>query len=180
MNISKSCWRDIRVNLVDLRRAAEILDSCYRMYDDACVKHAVKVLAFEGIEAVMVDDRLLGICDLSREILREALENLNVISSNDKIEVYYLHMDAYVTSYIGRLLAREYPDKIVILVHEIPRVGGGFIYLRSMRRSLKGLIKDLRDEGVKVGGKETVAVIEFLGGYRKMLRKVINGVKRNL
>lgn len=79
--------------------------------------------------------------------LREALTDLSMLFSDDEIKVYHLRIDAYVTSQIGRMLAKKNPDKVVILVHEVPKIGGGFIYLRSLRSSLKDLIRNLRGRG---------------------------------
>lgn len=47
---------DTKVNVADLRRIAEILDSCYRIYDTARIDYAVGILASGGIEAIMDDD----------------------------------------------------------------------------------------------------------------------------
>jgi len=163
-----------KVDMITLRRAADILDSCYRIYNGVCIEHVVRKLAFENIEAIMGDAYLFKTYNLSKEIMLKALKNLDKVFSNVKISVYYLCMDAYVTSYVGRKLAKDNPDKIIVLVHEIPRIGGGFIYIRSIKRTLKSLIKNLRKEGFKVGGKEKVAVIEFMGSYKDTLRRVID------
>ena len=172
--------RKLIVNMGDvktLRRAVDVIDSCYRIADNTCVEHAVRKLAFEDIEAVVNDHQLISAYNSSREMMVKALSALDKIFSNTEFAVYHLRMDAYVTSSVGRKLAEENPSKIIILVHEIPKIGGGFIYVRSMRESLKKLIKVLRGKGLKIGGKETVVVAEFKESYEGILHKIIDGVK---
>ena len=164
---------NINNDVPTLRRVVDMLDSCYRIYDEMCIRHVVRKLAFENVKAIINDQYLLETYAQSKEIISKAFNSLHKIFSNTEISVFYLRMDAYVTSHLGRRLAKDNPDKIIILVHEIPKIGGGFIYVRSMRITLKSLIKSLRDKGFRVGGKETVAVIEFTGNHENCLRKVL-------
>jgi hypothetical protein len=50
-----------------------------------------------------------------------------------------------------------------VLVHTIPAIGGGFIYVRSVTHSLEKLRRHMEQRGWRSGGKKSVAVFTYHG-----------------
>ncbi len=165
------------MGLVELRRLAARIDSCYRLLDTSCIKHAVEQAARDPY-ALLADRRLAEAEQRASRLLEEALQKLKPLREERNLRVYYLEMDAYVTSALGRRLAADNPSGVAVLVHHIPQRRGGYIYARSISRQLGGVIPELRSLGVKAGGKSHVVVIEYRGGPWRVLETLLGLLKR--
>ena len=168
------------VSLKELRGVAESIDSCYRLLDEECLRYAARRAA-EDPMGLVSDGRLLGARERARRLLDEALEKARLLSETGRALVYFLEMDAYVTSAVGRRLAAMHPDKVVVLVHSLPSQGRGTIYARSIVHELSDVADLLRARGVRVGGKTNVLVIEYRGEeYEELLRPLLEAVEATL
>ncbi len=161
-------------SLQELREAAVRIDSCYRLLDEDCLRHAVRVAAEEGVEGILGDQRLREAAERANGLLEEALAALQGPEEPARgVRVYRLDMDAYVTSAVGRRLAAEAPEAVTVLVHRFPGSRRGFIYARSLARSLAPVLQRLRSRGLRVGGKEHVVVLEFQGDPGPLLEALL-------
>ncbi len=168
------------VGLGELRRVAELIDSCYRVLDTECLRRAVRVAARNPL-GLLGDEQLASAKKLSDELLRTAWEKLEEIRRDKHISVYTLSMDAYITSAIGRRLASNEPGKIIVLVHSIPSQRRGFIYVRSITHRLDGVRNRLRAREVPVAGKTHVLVISYEGNeYGKYLSLLLDAINNEI
>lgn len=165
--------------LQDLREAVDLVDSSYRVLDYDCLRSIARTLSVEGLSGLYT----LGCARANREkaerIVEDALSRLERAYSSDALDIYTLVYDAYVTSAIGRRLASESPQKIVALVHTLPRSGVTFAYVRSVSRDLSPVRRALEGYGYRVGGKSHVIVVEAgPGSARELVGRLVEAVAR--
>ncbi|MET1128111.1 MAG: hypothetical protein ABWW70_02190 [Thermoproteota archaeon] len=158
--------RGAQASLPALRSLAEAIDSCYRLLDTRCLARAVERAA-ENPHALTRDPELASALKRARSLVEEALASLEPLRAAGALKAYRLVMDAYVTSAVGRRLAAQNPDAVVVLVHFIPRQGRAVIYIRSVSRSLVQLAERLRGKGVKAAGKESVVVVDVAASSKE-------------
>ncbi len=164
------------VSLRELRGVAESIDSCYRLLDEDCLRYAAWRAAEDPL-GLMYDERLVKARRRAERLLDEALGKAKLLEETEKVLVYFLEMDAYVTSAVGRKLAARNPDRVVVLVHSMPNHGRGTIYARSITHRLSGIADRLRARGVRVAGKTNVLVIEYNGvKYEELLRILLEAI----
>ncbi len=135
------------------------IDSCHKLFDHTCTHRAVLAVAEEPrgvLEDPYYDKALKRIEELNREVEKA----LKPISETGFVRVYELILDAYVTGHVGRQLAVGH-DGVIVLVHWIPRLNMGFIYVRSRKYDLSPIASELRRRGYRVGGKDYVFVVEY-------------------
>lgn len=166
------------IGLEELREAAIRVDSCYRLLDESCLRHAVRVAAEAGARGILGDERLREARIRADRLLDEAL---HLLQGPERpvpgVLLYRLDMDAYVTSALGRRLAAENPESVTVLLHRLPRSSRGFIYARSLSRSLAPVLQMLRARGLRVGGKEHVVVLEFQGDPGPVLMALLEALQ---
>ncbi len=163
-NALSMCSKELATELSDeelrlFERASDIIDACYRLIKPEMIKHAVKVLANEGVKGVIEDKALLRNYYEFTRISREALDHLEKVYVKGLIEVYDLRLNAYLTSFIGRLLARRNSKGAIILRHQIDSLGLTYVYIRSYSISMASLRNRLARLGYRVGGKDYVVVV---------------------
>ncbi len=149
-----------------LRRAAEAIDSAYRVMDEDCLRRAAMAAAEAGVEAVLGLDCIVEARERARGLLEEVLSRLE---GPERLPcgglLYKLEMDAYVTSAVGRRLAARNPGRLTVLVHVSPRAGVARLYARSPgSAAVERFAEALRRLGFRVAGKESVAVAEAPAG----------------
>jgi len=151
----------------DLKRLHSLsvrVDSCYRLLDYDCLWLSILAgvsLGANGIERLEEVDRASA---RAGELVRQALSQLKLVFEREGIRVYSLVFDGYVTSYVGRWLAKSsHGNMVSVLVHYIPGEGRGFIYARSLSGGLSRVIRVLRRRSLRVGGKDAVLVVEYSG-----------------
>jgi len=161
-------------------RLARSIDSCYRLLDYDCLRYAVTRLAEDPLGA-LGDRRLEEALARAEEIVEEALGSIEKLYEDRDVAAYWLEINAYVTSAVGRRLAAEDPGRVIVLAHMMPREKWGYIYARSVSRELTGLARLLRGKGLRVGGKTNVAVVEFASRRQaeKIVKEIIEYFKRN-
>ncbi|WP_317895130.1 DHH family phosphoesterase [Pyrofollis japonicus] len=171
--LAEELLKETNVSLEEAGRLARSIDSCYRLLDYSCLRYAVRRLAEDPLGAL--NDRVLGEALAKAEkIVEKALGSLEKLYKDEAIAVYWLSLDAYVTSAIGRRLAAENPDKVMVLAHYMPREKRGYVYIRSVSKELVGLARFLRERGVKPGGKTNVVVVEF--SNKDQAEEIINAI----
>jgi len=158
-----SMIKELGRNIEELKELSESIDSCYRLLDNACLKEAVYVGSRDGINGLMKLKSLIKAKAKANDLINDAFNKLHLILNRKGVKLYELTYNAYVTSAIGRKLAELNPKDIIVLLHHIPKLGKGYIYVRSMSRKLSTLREKLTARGVKVGGKEYVLVMEYVG-----------------
>jgi len=151
---------ELNMTLNDFVRAVELIDSCYRVVDSKCVEHAVRVLAEKGVEGVLHDEVLINTRELASRYVESAYDRLQSLKEPcPGVKVWKLRLDSLVTSYVGRSLARAYPDDVILLAHNIPSLNVTYVYVRSYSMPLRKFLEKLREEGLNVGGKDMVFVV---------------------
>lgn len=165
--------------LAELLKAVEAVDSCYPLLDTACIDHAVELLAAKGLAAVLDDPRLMEARRRFRELVGEALRDAeaNAIREGAVIATE-VAVDALVTPKVGRILAREHPDSVVIVQHWIPNLGKGMVYVRSRKHMVGWIAARARAMGYEAGGKDRVAVIHYY--QQSQGGKIVEAVTRML
>jgi hypothetical protein len=165
------------VSVSELRSYVDIIDSSYRMIDEDCIIELVYNIKEKGVKGVEESecayrnyDRMKTAMTAIEDLLRKEMEKGSML-------VYSLKYDMYVTSAIGRKLASENPEKIVFLIHTIPKLNIGFLYIRSITRKLTGLRKQFEQLGFKTGGKEKVVVVEYKPGMENKLLHIIENLE---
>ena len=168
------------LSLTKIRFAVDLVDSCYRVLNYDCIEYVRTRLIHEGLSDILNDPYLIKIKKEVDEVISKALSSLRVLRTERELSVFHLKMDAFITSSIGRLLASNNPDRVITLVHEIPSLGGGFIYVRSVKYVLEDVLIKLKRAGLEVGGKKAVFVVRFKGDYSDVLNNVIDKLLNNL
>ncbi|NPA05456.1 MAG: hypothetical protein GXO09_05120 [Crenarchaeota archaeon] len=153
--------------------AAEMLDSCYRRLDYACIERSVGLLAASGISGVLGDERLRRSMREVEEELRAALDNTRCREVEDSGVLYCeTELNNPLHTLIGRRLACRNKGSIVVLVARVKKLNDTIIYVRSVTRSPGKLLDKARAlvkaecPWASIGGKERVFAVEKLGGCR--------------
>lgn len=178
IEIAEELLRGLDVAIGELREVSEYVDSCYRLYNRTCIARVIRLLVEGDVRQVMRDPYIRRVRIRAQRVLTEALRRVVQLQENECVAVYKLVMDAYVTSYVGRTLASKHWDKYTVLIHWIPRISRGFIYVRSFREDLSGAIEGLRSTGLRVGGKRNVMVLEL--GSPEELNKAMKLVEKSI
>ncbi len=150
---------ELSMTLNDFVRAVELIDSCYRIVNSKCIEHAVQVLAEEGVRGVLRDEVLINAHESASRYVESAYDRLQSLEEPcPGVKIWKLSLDSLVTSYVGRSLARAYPDDVILLAHNIPSLNVTYVYVRSYSVPLRRFLEKLREEGLNVGGKDMVFV----------------------
>ena len=176
----KSVVEKSGLTIASLLEAVELVDSCYRLLDSECVSKAVNIAFSEGIEGVLRSDFLLRKKELLNEELRKSSSSVREVLRRDPYIVYELGSDLYITSYLGRKLAAENPDRVVVLYHRLKSLNKTYIYVRSQTKCLRKCIPLFRGEGLEVGGKDKVFVITSALSKELNINELIEGMRRCL
>ncbi|OYT44702.1 MAG: hypothetical protein B6U85_09660 [Desulfurococcales archaeon ex4484_42] len=163
LNYIHDIIKEVNTDIKELIKLSESIDSCYRLLDYTCLKEAVYIGSKDGVEGLLKLKPLINARARAESLINDALNKLHLILNRKNVKLYELTYDAYVTSAIGRKLAELNPKDVIILLHHIPKLNKGFIYVRSISRKLNVLWRKLIAEGIKVGGKEYVLVLEYVG-----------------
>jgi len=147
-------------SIARLRRLADAIDSAYRIHAPQCLEEAARAAASGGPKALEGLPCIWEARERAARIVEEALESLEGPEEAGCALFYRLVGDAHVTSAVGRRLAAENPDKVIVLFHESPSAGVVRLYARSITLPLRGLRDALEDLGVEAAGKESVVVAE--------------------
>lgn len=172
----ESVLRESGLGVGDLVRAVDLVDSCYRLYDKECIKLAVEAASEGGVPAVLNHPVLTEKNKILAEEMRKVFERVHEVSRRGDVIVFRLVGDLYVTSYVGRKLAGENPYHVSVLIHEVPRLGKTYVYVRSATKYLRPCIKLLKQEGLVVGGKDRVFVVTCTTDCDQVIRKVLNAL----
>ena len=164
-------------SLEALRMAAAMVDSCYRLGDYACIDYARGKLLGD-IENVVNDPYLRSRYELVEREIRSALEHAAPTHAKGSTLVFEIDTSSYVTSAIGRELAKRYPRNVVVLVNRVRSLGMGYVYVRSASRSLRNVLTELRSRGLVVGGKDRVVVVTCSSMKCEELGEVLNALKK--
>lgn len=174
---------ELNMTLNDFVRAAELIDSCYRIVNIECIEHAVHVLAEKGVRGVLHDEVLISAHESASRYVDSAYDRLQSLGEPcPGVKVWKLSLDSLVTSYVGRSLARAYPDDVILLVHNIPSLNVTYVYVRSYSMPLRRFLEKLREEGLSVGGKDMVFVVTCSEGEDcdEVLSKITTHLCRDL
>ncbi|MCE4625856.1 MAG: hypothetical protein F7C35_08375 [Desulfurococcales archaeon] len=172
--------RGTKWSVEELRELADVLDSPYRLLDIDCIRELVRAGAEGGSDAYRSVSCVWDDYEKVSGIVQEALSMLVEYQRADCMRLYKLTYDAYITSTIGRALAAQHPDSIIVLLHTIPRLQLGFAYIRSITRDLGTLRRTLEEAGVRVGGKRRVLVAEYTPGDEDRLADIISSSSRTV
>ncbi len=161
-----------------LMEAVNIVDSCYRVLDDHCISRALHIALEKNIEGILNDSYLA-----TRKIcLENALSELEVnalnLKENGVFRTYSMENNLYITSMIGRKLAKENQDKIIVLYHYIPKLDLSYLYVRSLSYNVGECIGLLREKGFIVGGKDKVFVVSCEGRCENLISYIKNYLRR--
>jgi len=174
---------ELNMTLNDFVRAAELIDSCYRIMNSECIKHAVQVLAEEGVKGALHDEVLVNAHESASRYVDSAYDRLQSLEEPcPGVKLWKLSLDSLVTSYVGRSLARAYPDNVILLAHNIPSLNVTYVYVRSYSVPLRRFLEKLREEGLSVGGKDMVFVVTCSEGEDcdEVLSKITTHLCRDL
>lgn len=158
-----------------VRQAADLIDSCYRAGDYGCIERARGLLT-DGLERVLSDSYL---ADVRRRVWDEYERVLSTAEPEKLGDVflYRISTNSYITSLLGRSLAVKHKGGVVVLVNWVRSLGVGYIYVRGVGRDLRYALEQLRARGLKVGGKESVFVVEFMGAGGEELGMVLEALR---
>jgi len=152
------------LSINDLILASKLIDSCYKLIDYGCIDYARNLLMKSSDLGEVISDSVLNnaLSRLSSELSSvlsnsEPSEELRV--GDLSIKLFRLSTEYYLTSSIGRELARRYRDSVVVLINDVRRLGKSYIYVRSYTYNLRNVLTKLKELGLRVGGKDTVFVV---------------------
>jgi len=155
-------------------KLANLVDSCYRAGSYECIDRVRKALIEGGVAQVEYDTSLQ---ELSSDIDAEAkkvIERIEIIYSDDAVAIFRARSKYFLTSYIGRYLARVYAPKTIVLLHHVESLGLGMVYIRSYGIEVKEIIPILRALGYSAGGKDWVAAALCRDSFCRDIEKVIH------
>jgi len=142
-----------------LKHVTSIVDSCYRLGDYDCIYYVRRKLAEAGLSAIINDAYLEFKYRHIDNELKYVLENLQPSERYGPLLIFRVETESYITSLIGRELAKMFPKNVVVLINRIRSLGMGYIYVRSLSYRLRDALELLRVKNLDVGGKDTVFVI---------------------
>ena len=132
----------------------ELIDSCYITGNKDRIKNTIKLIAEEGVLAVLEDESLKEQRDaISDEKERLVKSEPEVI--NDHLLFFELKSEFNLLSAVTRLLSKQYPEKIILTRLE-PNV---YIRRDTFDIDLKELINIGQSKGWNIGGKHEVCGI---------------------
>ena len=173
----ESVARESGLTIASLLEAVELVDSCYRLLDRECVSEAVDIAFSEGVEGILRSDFLRGKKELLKGELSKSTIGVKEVLRRDPYLVYELDSGLYITSYVGRELAAENPDKVVVLYHRLKPLNKTYIYVRSQTKHLRDCIHLFRNKGLEVGGKDKVFVITSVIGKEPSINELIGRLR---
>lgn len=158
--IDLSLWLPgYRKSMDILKRVVDAIDSCYRLGDYNCINYVLNKLSNESIEAVLDDEHLENMRTRVEKEYREVLRSIKPVLDVKQVTVFRINTVSYLTSLLGRELAKRFPNKVVMLVNTVESLGIGYVYVRSLSYRLRHIMEFLRSRGMEVGGKDSVFVV---------------------
>jgi len=158
--IDLSLWLpDYRGSIDILKHVVNTIDSCYRLGDYGCINYVLNRLSDEGIEAVLDDKYLESMRNSVEKEYIEVLRDIKPVLDVMQVTIFRINTVSYLTSLIGRELAKRFPNKVVMLVNTVESLGVGYVYVRSLNYRLRRVMEFLRSRGLEVGGKDSVFVV---------------------
>lgn len=142
-----------------LMRIVDIVDSCYRLSDYQCIDYVRKILAYGNLYELLNNHRVVYTWSCIDREMKNILSSVERVSIENCIYVFRVDSYAYLTSYIGRALAREYSNGVVVLINYVKSFDQSYIYVRSNRYNLAEVLVKLKSLGIDVGGKDMVFVV---------------------
>ncbi len=142
-----------------LKHVASIVDSCYRLGDYDCIRYVRRKLTKAGLSGIVSDTYLESKYRRVDNELRYLLETLQPSERRGPLLIFRAETESYITSFIGRELAKRFPNSMVILINKVRSLGMGYIYVRSLSHRLRDVLEELRAKGLEVGGKDMVFVV---------------------
>ncbi len=151
--------RDLGIEIDDLFRVSRIIGSCYRLFRLQELSRLRYELSRYGVKYIAQSNAYNHVIeDLDREV-RRALEGVKVLVDRGNLKVFELESNYYITSLVGRHLAKQFRNSTVVLINYVRSLGRSYAYIRSWSKDLSKLIPKLRAQGFLVGGKNYVLVI---------------------
>ncbi len=153
----------LRYGVNYLMKISKLIDSCYKAVDYECIQHARELLIkCKDFEEVINDEILKNRLEVVNNEINElmnAVETKSINLGGYDVKIVKVESKYYVTSSIGRGLARKYRKSIVVLINKVKRLGKSYIYVRSYYVNLRTALNKLRKQRLKVGGKDMVFVV---------------------
>ncbi len=153
----------LRYDVNYLIKISELIDSCYKAVDYGCIHHARELLTkCKDFEEVINDELLKNRLEVVNNEINELMNSIEPKSidlGGHNIKIVEVESKYYITSSIGRGLARKYSKSIVVLINKVRRLGRSYVYVRSYYVNLRTVLNKLRKQGLKVGGKDMVFVV---------------------
>ena len=162
------------LTITSLLKAIDLVDSCYRLLDPECVSEALNIAVSGGVKSVLSSEFLKRKNGFLKKELRKSSSNVRETLRRGSYVAYELSSNLYITSYVGRELAAENPDKVVLLYHRLKPLNKTYIYVRSQTKRLRECIHLFKREGLKVGGKDKVFVITSALGEEPSVNELIS------
>ena len=165
---------------MDLRKAIEHVDSCYKLVDYECINYVRNVLAEKDAIGVLEDKLLAMKVRRVREETWKAIEESILLEARGPIKVFSTKSKAYITSSIGRFLAEKNSKDIIVVKVRIGKLGLTNIYVRSLKYKVGKIIPMLKSKGFNVGGKDHVFSIVCEGNCNEELKTVVSVLEKQL
>jgi len=177
--VAKVC-KEHNLSLSEIFRAAETINSCYRLIDYDCIDYARITLTEIGVEGVLSDNVLFKKLSTVKEKLEEALERVELSKDLGKVKVFTLTCEDYFTSIIGRELAYRFRNSIIVFNNFVEKLGLKYVYVRSYSYSLREVLSELKGKGLNVGGKDHVFVLTCKGECDKEISMLLNTLLKHV
>ncbi len=164
-------------NNISLQEAIEItklIDSCYKLLDKKCILHTIETLREKNPTSVLNDKLLRNNLEQIKDEVEKIIKDETSTESFRNIVLVNAKSKYYVTSEVGRRLASEYPDKIIVLYNRVETMETTYIYVRSQTYQVGEIIKCLKNKGYIVGGKDHVFVVTCKNNCGKERNMIIN------
>ncbi len=156
--------RPSRLSPEEAYRLSQLLDSCYKTLDRACVEEYTLRLAWGDLGELLGDEGLQRRAASLERTVKEAVKGEPEILLNcvrGRVGVWVRESNAYITSSVGRALASERGLDVIVLVDRVPPLGRAYVYTRSPHLPVGAwLVGVLRSLAPSAGGKDSVAVAE--------------------
>jgi len=169
-----------KLTLQDVKKAVELLDSCYKLVDYNCIGYARSLVENSGIREILEDKLLQNSVKKVKDEIWKAIENSQIIEIKGPIKVFSTTSEAYITSSIGRFLAVKNPEDIIVLVNAVAKLGIVNIYVRSVKYKVGKVIGALKNLGINVGGKDHVFSLVCEGKCYEKLKTIISILEKQL
>jgi len=154
----ESACKEYSVDVKDLIKASEILNSCYALLNRNLIFKACKLLIDKGVGGILGDSEISSIKERIDAEVRDAIANAEKILEDSKIVVFSVDVNSAIVSRVGRALASKYADRVIILIARIKTLGIDRMYIRSTTRNLSKVLHQLRllMKRISMGGKDSI------------------------